>query len=295
MVDQESQEPGPPSASALGRLDAWMARHPWHPRVVPFLVYCVFLVLTGLALERLPVAYPLIYSVQCGLVLALLWRYRRLLPELTLRFHWLALPVGAGVAAAWIALGLWMVELFPHAFADLAQADFRDPDRMGPSVGWIALGLRLVGMSVVVPMFEELFVRSLLLRSLARSDRTFTGLVQVAQDIPVLGEWIMKTRVGIRADRQPPVFGREFETNPLGRITVFGVAASTLVFASYHHPRDFMGILVCGVAYCLLVSATNRRQPGRPDHGLGPVIWAHGITNALLWVYTLGTGDWQFL
>jgi len=25
------------------------------------------------------------------------------------------------------------------------------------------------------------------------------------------------------------------------------------------------------------------------------VIWAHCITNALLWAYTVWTGDWQFL
>jgi hypothetical protein len=37
---------------------------------------------------------------------------------------------------------------------------------------------------------------------------------------------------------------------------------------------------------------TNR---GGRQMGLGPVIWAHGLTNAALWGYTLYTGDWRFL
>ena len=45
---------------------------------------------------------------------------------------------------------------------------------------------------------------------------------------------------------------------------------------------------MCALAYCLLLSVTRAK-------GLGPVCWAHGITNALLWGYTVYYGNWQFL
>ena len=52
--------------------------------------------------------------------------------------------------------------------------------------------------------------------------------------------------------------------------------------------EPFVEPVVCGVAYCLLLMVTRKK-------GLGPVIWAHGITNALLWVYTIQTDVWRFL
>ncbi len=273
----------------LGRLevlDRWMAEHPWHPRFVPFMVYGVMLLCIGYMREWAPASYPILYTLQCGLVVWLLWRYRRLLPELTLSFHWLAVPVGVGVFVAWIWLGKWMVATFPDRFADQGTDSFFD--QMGVGVGWAAFSLRLIGMSIAVPLFEELFIRSLILRSLQHLKPTVIGALQIIQDLPLLGEKIMHTSWAKRADRHPPVFGREFDRTPLGMLSVFGVMTSTLIFASYHLPRDRPGCIVCGVAYCLLLAATRHK-------GLGPVCWAHGITNALLWVYTLQTGDWQFL
>jgi hypothetical protein len=103
----------------------------------------------------------------------------------------------------------------------------------------------------------------------------------------------MHTRLAERANRHEPVFGREFAQTPLGALTPFAVAASTFVFMIHHALPDWPGAVLCGVAYCLLLAATAR-------HGLGPVVWAHGLTNALLWIYTItlhlqGHGDWQLL
>jgi hypothetical protein len=103
----------------------------------------------------------------------------------------------------------------------------------------------------------------------------------VVEDLPAFGEWFMHTKVGTKAARHPPVFGAEFHRVPLGRLSWFGVAASTGVFMIHHHARDWPGAIVCGVAYCLLLWYTQRRS----KLGLGPVVWAHGITNALLWAY----------
>ncbi len=263
-----------------------MAQSPWHPRFLPFLAYVGLLPLTSATLAWTPELYSVVYVVQCALPIWLLWRYRQLLPDLTLHFHWLAIPTGIFVAVAWIWLGHWMVDTFPSQFASQETTNFFT--EMGPAFGWLAFSLRLVGMSVVVPLFEELFIRSLLIRSLHHFRTTAIGLIQIVQDLPILGEWLMHTSWGTRADSYPAVFGPQFDRTPLGQLSVFGVTASTIVFAAHHAVRDWPGCVVCALAYCLLLSVTRQK-------GLGPVCWAHGITNALLWAYTLQTNDWQFL
>lgn len=274
------------TSGLLGRIDRWMAANPWHPRVAPFLTYIVLLPVIRYATDYLPQSSPVLYSIQYILVGAMLWRYRKLTPELTIRFHWLAIPVGVGVFVAWIGLGMAMIGLWP-GFAQ-RNLPFWHETNMGPVVGHIAFGLRLAGMAVLVPLFEELFIRSLILRSLHRPRETGIGLIQILEDLPLIGEWILHTKLARRMANQPLMFTREFNRTPFGVLSVFGVIASTFVFMLSHFPRDWPGIWVCGVAYCLLLAATRHK-------GLGPVVWAHGITNALLWVYTLNTGNWQFL
>jgi len=300
----------------IEQIDDFMASNPWHPRIVPFLVYISLLPVVAMVLDWKPAAYPLIYGFQCGLVTWLLWRYRKLLPELNLRFHSLAVPVGVGVCGAWVAMGWWMADEWqPRLEAiqagELASAidyDMRTNEpgrfaRMEPHplatllessviIGWTAMVLRLIGMSLVVPMFEELFIRSLLLRGVSSLKRTGVGLLRVLLDMPVIGDMLIRSTAGIRASEEDPMFTRMFNDTPIGKITVFGLFASTIVFTMRHAPRDYAACLMCAFAYCYLLWVTNR---GEDKHGLGPVIWAHRITNALLWVYTVNSGDWQFL
>lgn len=287
---QSDQATGADSASGglLGQLDQWMAQNPWHPRFVPYLVYVGLLMPATALYDWVPATYLLTYTFQCGIVAWLLWRYRKQLPELTLRFHWMAVPVGVAVAWVWIRLGLWMVDRFPEQFSD-QRTNSNLFQEIGVPLGWAAFSMRLVGMSVLVPLFEELFVRSLLLRGFSSFKATSAGCMQVVLDIPVIGEWLMGTRVGDWAEGFEPVrFGEQFQRTALGVLTLFGVMASTLLFTVGHGTRDWPAAVVCGVAYCLLLAATRGK-------GLGPVCWAHGITNFLLWVYTLQTNDWQFL
>ena len=289
-------------AGRWAALDKWVAQHCWHPRVLPFLIYILLLGVILFVRPRLPAAYPFLYVGQCGVVAWLLWRYRKLTPELTLRFHWMAIPVGVCIFTWWVLLGRGTAHLLntykPAMFPlPTGAEDFRKPEQLGLAGGWITLILRLVGMSLVVPLMEELFVRSLLLRSLHSFRRTMIGVLQVVQDLPALGEWFMLTKLGTQAARHPPVFGAEFKRVPLGSLSFFGVAASTAIFALHHQVRDWPAAVVCGVMYCLLVWYTRHD----PKLGLGPVIWAHGITNALLWGYAVfgpsfGCPEgWQFL
>lgn len=270
-----------------------MQLHPWHPRVAPWCVYLLFLMVISCAGGVWPGSYPVLYVIQCAVVLWMLYRYRRLTPELTLRFHWLAIPAGLGVAVLWIFAAEEVVQRFPGPFDQVGAKPFFEMGKVG---GSIALALRLVGMSLVVPMFEELFNRSLLLRSFHRRRPTIRGVIQIIMDFPIVGEWLMHTRLGMQADKEPTSFAHEFEAASFGRLSVFGVAASTAVFVAVHHPRDWPACFVCGIVYCLVVGATRTR-------GLGPVIWTHGITNAALWAYTVyihnttegGSPIWRFL
>jgi membrane protease YdiL (CAAX protease family) len=271
------------------RLDYLMAAHSWLPRALPYLLYVLLLPPIAWASDLQPGLYTPLYVIQCLLVAWLLWRYRHLTPELTIRFHWLALPVAAAVTAVWIIAGKLMVHAWPEA---LGQHDPSLFEQMSPRVRGVSLSLRLLGMTLLVPLFEELFVRSLLLRSLHRGKLVWVGLVQLACDLPLIGDWLIQSDLTAdyaeKAQTHEPVFEVEFQQTPLGQLSVFGVAASTLIFAMGHHLRDWPAAIVCGVLFCLLLRVSARR-------GLGPVIWAHGLTNAFLFAYCVYMGDWQFL
>eukprot|EP00752_Nemacystus_decipiens_P014032 g12468.t1 len=322
-----------------------MAQNPWHPRATPFFVYMIG-ILAGsfiydgvFGLPELPILRPLVYTLQVGLVCFLLWRYRRLLPELNIKFHWLAVPTGIGLCFAWVFLGYasnWLVQqtqgvawlgdlgawlvptyeqtpdrvgdwLLPsqqssatlsseHPFTDNREA-------MGETWYWSMMSLRLLGMSIAVPLFEELWVRSAVLRGSFSAAKTKTAFIQLASDLPIIGDWVSSTKAGQRAADQPPMFTQQLQTAAVGQISLFAVVFSTLVFMLAHARRDYLGCIACGIVWCLMVWWTNKPKPGETwadqpvggRYGLGPIVWSHGITNACLWYWTIHTGDWQFL
>ncbi len=233
------------------------------------------------------------------MILFLLVRYRRLTPELNLRFHWTVLPSAVLLLAAWVALGHGYNQVTgaPDAVVPLADADVFGPLAAGSAVGfWAAFIARGLGMSIVVPLFEELFVRSAVLRAVHRWRGTRTGLLQFAGDLPAVGEAIADRPAVAAAQQEPPALTRQLVETPLGAVTLFSALASTVVFAASHGVRDWAGCFACGLVWCWMVRHTNRRSlPPEQRAGLGPVIWSHGLVNAGLWGWTLVSGDWQFL
>ncbi|WP_428387841.1 CPBP family glutamic-type intramembrane protease [Mucisphaera sp.] len=332
-----SDSPPAKPDSLWARLDAWVESNPWHPRVLPFFVYILALMIIGLgstvesipglqavgqAWQSAPVQVVL-YTAQCLLVLYLLWRYRRLTPELNLKFHWLAIPTGVFLVIAWVGLGWLMAGEFqpryqamvdgqpigaidylntdaePGVFATTDDHPIREmthDDGAEQTFGYLLLFLRLLGMSIVVPLFEELFIRSAMVRGLQKPGPTIRGVGQILCDMPVIGDMLMNTRFGERVSREEPILTRQLVLTPVGAMTLWAVFASTLVFSLSHVLRDWPGCFACGIVWCWLVWYTNR--PSLPEHkrlGIGPIAWSHGITNALLWAYTVYTDDWQFL
>lgn len=132
--------------------------HPAVPYVLPF---AIFLLLTELARwvpGSLLWAYPVKTIVAGGL---LLW-FRKTYSEIKPEFSLLAIAVGVVVFLLWIPLyGGYLLMSEPEVVNPYALAGTW-------ALPWIAI--RLFGSSVVVPIMEELFWRSFLLRYLVNPD-----------------------------------------------------------------------------------------------------------------------------
>ena len=301
--------PAAPPSDRAGRLagvDRWMASNPWNPRLMPYLVYLGLLAVSQLAASADPALIPAVSGLQLAIVGGMLWRYRRHTPEMNLKFHWSALVTGVLLLPAWLYAG-WLSNAAGGPFDPVL--DTHPIESMlaeSPALGWTAMSLRFCTMVLLVPLFEELFIRSGCLRGFSSPQRCWTGLIQLASDLPGVGEKIAMSPAGKRANAAEPQFTAQLESIPLGRVTWFGVVISTVIFALAHHPRDWFGCVICGVVWSAMVWWLNpadrpRKQDSggieapRPNYGLGPVIWSHAIINALLWGYTLWTGNWEFL
>ncbi|MEO0587290.1 MAG: hypothetical protein AAF078_06575 [Planctomycetota bacterium] len=326
--DAPTPPPGEaPSTGPLARLDRFMTDSPWHAYIVPFFVWIVCLAGLTFLSDDYPWAYPAIYVFSILAVGGLLWRYRKLTPELNIKFHWLAIPTGVGLLFAWIYLGFLSTALVPW-FEPAADAEenliptwFETVrTEQGPAFFWLCMSLKFVGMVIIVPLFEELFTRGLLLRAFYDRKRSMLGITQVASDLALVGERIAATDYGKKANAAGPVLTDQLRSTPIGAITVFSVTLSTLIFMVNHSPRDYLGCIACGIVWCGLLYWTNRglvaswkagelpegtvdpaASTRKPALGLGPIVWSHAITNAALWGWTLyrdyftDTPDWRFL
>ena len=132
------------------------------PRIVPFGLYMGFVVLADL-LQRAGVSALLLlwlYPLKIGAVVAALWYWRRSYTELrgaplTLAQAGWAVLAGVLVLVLWIELDTsWMWVGSPAGY---------NPT-LGGAIDWPLVVLRIAGAALVVPVMEELFWRSFLLR-----------------------------------------------------------------------------------------------------------------------------------
>lgn len=215
------------------------------PRVLPFFTYLFFILIAdvliwaGYAQKEL----RFLYVVKIAAVLALLWFYRRHYTELAwpgtpaMRWPAIAWAVLAGIVVLllWLNLGAsWMVMG--------ASAGF-DP-RSGGAIDWPLAVVRIAGAALVVPVMEELFWRSFLLRWLQSSN--FLAV-------------------------QPSLLK-------------FRYIVVTAILFGLEHNLWFAGI-VAGLAYGWLYVRFRT---------LWSAIIAHGVTNGLLGVWVLMTGQWAY-
>jgi uncharacterized protein len=146
--------------------------------VVPMFVYLGLTALEGYLPQLLgkpdgaPAIYPIAYAVKLLVVALLAWHYRATWHDFRPRpkAGAIALGVMTGfiVCAGWVGLD----GLYPKfAFLGGSRSAF-DPFVLDPVWRWAFLAVRLLGLVVLVPVFEELFWRSFLLRWLIDNDFT---------------------------------------------------------------------------------------------------------------------------
>ncbi len=137
-------------------------------RILPFAAYMLFLVVADV-LERLGMAPgPLrwLYPVKIGVVvllLALFWRQYHELKPLRLRLPaaLTAVVTGIVVLVLWVSLNAgWMT---------IGAAPGFDPRDAG-RIDWVLVAIRIAGAALVVPVMEELFWRSFLMRWIVHPD-----------------------------------------------------------------------------------------------------------------------------
>jgi CAAX prenyl protease-like protein len=136
-------------------------------RAAPFALFIGLLAIESLVgdkagdLRWLTILRPFLVAA----LLALLWRHYEelhVLPRVAPGQWILAVVLGLGVFLAWITFDRgWMVIGEPRGFAPVDARGGLDP---------VAAALRLAGFALVVPVMEELFWRSFLLRRIDAHD-----------------------------------------------------------------------------------------------------------------------------
>ncbi len=229
-------------ATAAIPADAPMFNRAAWLRILPFAAYLAFIVI-GDVLERLGVpqdALRWLYPAKIALVallLALSWRQYQELSRfhLSLLHALTALAAGVLVLVLWISLDAsWMVVGSPSGF---------DP-RVEGRIDWLLVAIRIAGAALVVPVMEELFWRSFLMR------------------------W---------------VDAPDFESVAPSQVTIKSFVITVVLFGVEHNL--WLAGIVAGAAYSLLYMR---------HRNLWSPILAHAVTNGLLGVWVVRTGNWSY-
>ncbi|MDR4499021.1 MAG: CAAX prenyl protease-related protein [Candidatus Scalindua sp.] len=228
-------------------------KNAWFPRVFPFLLFICFIAIERL-IDLLSQHYDFMQSVaeydgyiiypfktvSVAVVLLLFWnRYTEV--DIRQAFSWRNLSIG--ILAGIVVFVLWIN--MDRGFAVISKTEGIDPFLTGtPIIVYLIISFRLLGAAVVVPIFEEIFWRSFLIRY---------------------------------------IINPKFENVPVGKFTWPSFVISSVLFG-FEHNLWLAGI-VAGTSYCLVLYYTK---------SLSTAILSHGVTNLLLGIYVLSTGNWQF-
>lgn len=212
-------------------------------RISPFLAYFFFMLLAEL-LSKLGWGaneLRMLYVVKIAVVAGMIWFLRDVYVELhfprgaSVRTWCVAVAAGVFVFVAWINLNSgWMKIGVSEGFNPQGET----------GIDWVIVVVRLTGAALVVPLMEELFWRSFLMRWIANHD--FLS--------------VEPARVGLKA------------------------FIITAVFFAFEHNLWVAGLLA-GVVYNLLYIRSGT---------LWSPILAHAVTNALLGVWVVNSGNWSY-
>ena len=136
------------------------------PFVAPFFLFMLCLSVEGFFPDR----HYLLYPIKTILVAAVLAWYGRALPSLTPSAPMGSVGLGVAAVVLWIALDPLLV----HYDQPLVG---RNPFHLYPAAeAWMLVGFRWAGITLVVPVMEELFWRGFLMRWLIKEDFTSVPL-----------------------------------------------------------------------------------------------------------------------
>jgi CAAX prenyl protease-like protein len=241
MTEQDEQRTPAAAAAAVSVEGPMLSRAAW-ARSLPFLAY-VFFIFAGDLLERLGFSSDTLrwlYPIKIGavaLLLAIFWRQytelrnTRIGPTTAV----VAVATGIVVLALWISLDAsWMA---------IGSSSGFDPRNNG-QLDWTLVVLRIAGAALVVPVMEELFWRSFLLRWIESADF----------------EKVDPSQTGLKS------------------------FIITIVLFGFEHNLWLAGI-VAGAAYSVLFM--RHRTLWSP-------ILAHAVTNGLLGIWVVATGNWSY-
>lgn len=212
-------------------------------RAAPFGTYVFFMVLADVLSSFGWSAHELrwLYAVQITAVASLLWVLRSAYVELRLPRGVNTLTWGAAVVAGVIVFVAW-INLDKSWMVMGASVGFDPGDDAG--IDWLWVAVRLAGATLVVPLMEELFWRSFIMRWITHQN--FLA--------------VNPAHVGLKA---------------------FCITA--VLFAVAHNL--WLAGLFAGAVYSLLYIRSGTLW--------SPII-AHAITNGLLGVWIIYTGNWSF-
>lgn len=211
-------------------------------RILPFITYIFFILVADL-LGRLGWnVHDLrwLYAVKISAVMLMLFIFRRHYTELRnarigLGAAIAALVTGAVVLVLWVSLDAdWMIIGSPDGFNPVTDG----------RIDWLMVAVRIFGAALVVPVMEELFWRSFLMR------------------------WIDDA---------------DFEKVEPAKVSLKAFVVTVLLFG-FEHNLWLAGI-VAGAAFSVLY--VRHRTLWSP-------VLAHALTNGLLGIWIVYTGNWTY-
>ncbi|APW60713.1 CAAX prenyl protease-related protein [Paludisphaera borealis] len=187
------------------------ADHDFIPYVAPMFAYVALSSLEG-SLPN-PGWYPAAYAAKAVIVACIMWYYRSTWRDLRPAPGPAALAMAVAAGLLVIVLWIGLDGLYPSLpFMGGARTAF-DPNVLSPAGKWSFIAVRFVGLTLLVPVFEELFCRSFLIR------------------------WIID---------------QDFWKVPIGRVTPLAAAISSGVFALSHPewlPALLTGLIWAGLLW----------------------------------------------
>jgi CAAX prenyl protease-like protein len=143
------------------------------PYVLPMFLYVTLAgaesYLPQLGSQPSPAWYASAYAARVAIVAAVFFRYRETWKDLR---PWPSLPgIALAVAIGLLVTFLWIgLDPYYPRFGFMGKRASFDPSRLGPPARVVFYAFRMIGLVILVPLIEELFWRSFLIRWLIDPD-----------------------------------------------------------------------------------------------------------------------------